>query len=115
MARGALARCLAILCLAGCIGSIGYAMATIAGYKAVLLAAGTLPRMFPLLTTAAGTMLTCDAAGLDIEVPSGARVVVVLKLVLPGYAGPEGRTRLLRARRYRIRDTPWTPRWLAGT
>ena len=32
------------------------AMATIAGYKAVLLAAGTLPRMFPLLTTAAGTV-----------------------------------------------------------
>ncbi len=31
-------------------------MATIAGYKAVLLAAGTLPRMFPLLTTAAGTV-----------------------------------------------------------
>ena len=29
-------------------------MATIAGYKAVLLAAETLPRMFPLLTTAAG-------------------------------------------------------------
>ena len=31
-------------------------MATIAGYKAVLLAAGSLPRMFPLLTTAAGTI-----------------------------------------------------------
>ena len=31
-------------------------MATIAGYKAVLLAAGTLPRMFSLLTTAAGTI-----------------------------------------------------------
>ena len=31
-------------------------MATIAGYKAVLLAAITLPRMFPLLTTAAGTI-----------------------------------------------------------
>ena len=31
-------------------------MATIGGYKAVLLAAGTLPRMFPLLTTAAGTI-----------------------------------------------------------
>ena len=31
-------------------------MATIAGYKAVLLAATTLPRMFPLLTTAAGTI-----------------------------------------------------------
>ncbi|MBW3541035.1 MAG: Re/Si-specific NAD(P)(+) transhydrogenase subunit alpha [Planctomycetes bacterium] len=31
-------------------------MATIAGYKAVLLAAGTLPRMFPMLMTAAGTV-----------------------------------------------------------
>ncbi len=31
-------------------------MATIGGYKAVLLAADTLPRMFPLLTTAAGTI-----------------------------------------------------------
>lgn len=31
-------------------------MATIAGYKAVLLAAGHLPRMFPMLMTAAGTV-----------------------------------------------------------
>jgi NAD(P) transhydrogenase subunit alpha len=31
-------------------------MATIGGYKAVLLAAAALPRMFPLLTTAAGTI-----------------------------------------------------------
>lgn len=31
-------------------------MATIAGYKAVLLAADSLPRMFPLLMTAAGTI-----------------------------------------------------------
>jgi NAD(P) transhydrogenase subunit alpha len=31
-------------------------MATIAGYKAVLLAASALPRMFPLLMTAAGTI-----------------------------------------------------------
>ena len=31
-------------------------MATVAGYKAVLLAADTLPRMFPLLMTAAGTV-----------------------------------------------------------
>jgi NAD(P) transhydrogenase subunit alpha len=31
-------------------------MATIAGYRAVLLAASTLPKMFPLLTTAAGTI-----------------------------------------------------------
>src|SRR5579864_804073 len=31
-------------------------MATVAGYKAVLLAANTLPRLFPMLTTAAGTI-----------------------------------------------------------
>lgn len=31
-------------------------MATVAGYKAVLLAAATLPRMFPMLMTAAGTV-----------------------------------------------------------
>ena len=31
-------------------------MATIAGYKAVLIAADTLPRMFPMLMTAAGTV-----------------------------------------------------------
>ncbi len=33
------------------------AMATLAGYKAVLLAANHLPRVFPLLMTAAGTLL----------------------------------------------------------
>jgi NAD(P) transhydrogenase subunit alpha len=32
------------------------AMATIAGYKAVILAADTLPRIFPMMTTAAGTI-----------------------------------------------------------
>ena len=31
-------------------------MATVAGYKAVLLATDTLPRLFPMLTTAAGTI-----------------------------------------------------------
>ena len=31
-------------------------MATVSGYKAVLLAAGTVPRMFPMLMTAAGTI-----------------------------------------------------------
>jgi NAD(P) transhydrogenase subunit alpha len=31
-------------------------MATICGYKAVLIAADTLPRLFPMLTTAAGTI-----------------------------------------------------------
>ena len=37
-------------------------MATIAGYKAVLLAASTLPRMFPMLTTAAGTVTPARVA-----------------------------------------------------
>jgi H+-translocating NAD(P) transhydrogenase subunit alpha len=32
------------------------AMATVAGYKSVLMAADTLPRIFPMLTTAAGTI-----------------------------------------------------------
>jgi H+-translocating NAD(P) transhydrogenase subunit alpha len=31
-------------------------MATVAGYKAVLMVASTLPRMFPMMTTAAGTI-----------------------------------------------------------
>ena len=31
-------------------------MATISGYRAVLLAATTLPRLFPMMTTAAGTI-----------------------------------------------------------
>ena len=31
-------------------------MATVCGYKAVILAADTLPRLFPMLTTAAGTI-----------------------------------------------------------
>src|SRR5438045_9578660 len=31
-------------------------MGTICGYKAVLIAADTLPRIFPMLTTAAGTI-----------------------------------------------------------
>jgi len=34
-------------------------MATICGYKAVLVAADTLPRIFPMLTTAAGTITPC--------------------------------------------------------
>jgi H+-translocating NAD(P) transhydrogenase subunit alpha len=48
------------------------AMATISGYKAVLLAADTLPKIFPMLTTAAGTItparvliLGCGVAGLQ--------------------------------------------------
>ena len=37
------------------------AMASLAGYKAVLVAANTLPRFFPLLTTAAGTVRPATA------------------------------------------------------
>jgi H+-translocating NAD(P) transhydrogenase subunit alpha len=47
-------------------------MATISGYKAVLIAADTLPKLFPMLTTAAGTItparvliLGCGVAGLQ--------------------------------------------------
>jgi NAD(P) transhydrogenase subunit alpha len=47
-------------------------MATISGYKAVLIAANTLPKMFPMLTTAAGTItparvliIGCGVAGLQ--------------------------------------------------
>ena len=38
-------------------------MTTIGGYKAVLIAADTLPRMFPMLTTAAGTITPGAGAG----------------------------------------------------
>src|ERR1700692_1067026 len=46
-------------------------MATVAGYKAVLIAADALPKLFPMLTTAAGTItparvfiIGCGVAGL---------------------------------------------------
>ncbi|MGB8476917.1 MAG: Re/Si-specific NAD(P)(+) transhydrogenase subunit alpha [Candidatus Acidiferrum sp.] len=47
-------------------------MATISGYKAVIVAADTLPRLFPMMTTAAGTItparvfiIGCGVAGLQ--------------------------------------------------
>src|SRR5271170_8014619 len=47
-------------------------MATISGYKAVIIAANTLPRLFPMMTTAAGTItparvfiIGCGVAGLQ--------------------------------------------------
>src|SRR5260370_5072709 len=47
-------------------------MSTISGYKAVLIAADTLPKLFPMLTTAAGTItparvliIGCGVAGLQ--------------------------------------------------
>lgn len=43
-------------------------MSTVAGYKAVLLAAGQLPRFFPMLTTAAGTITPARALVLGVGV-----------------------------------------------
>src|SRR5690606_39027045 len=42
-------------------------MATIVGYKAVLLAANTLPRMFPMLNTAAGTVAAARLDAADVR------------------------------------------------
>lgn len=59
-------------------------MATICGYKAVLLAADTLPRIFPMLTTAAGTItpgrvlvIGCGVAGLQ-AIATGRRLGAVV-------------------------------------
>jgi NAD(P) transhydrogenase subunit alpha len=45
------------------------AMATVCGYKAVLLAASTLPRMFPMLMTAAGTVMPARVLVIGAGVP----------------------------------------------
>src|SRR5260370_11505460 len=52
-------------------------MSTISGYKAVLIAADTLPKLFPMLTTAAGTItpprvliIRCGGAGLQAGAPA---------------------------------------------
>ncbi len=44
------------------------AMSTVAGYKAVLMAANVLPKFFPLLTTAAGTIRPANALILGVGV-----------------------------------------------
>ena len=48
-------------------------MATIAGYKAVLIAADSLPRMFPMLMTAAGTIAPDVVPAHDCAQPSRCR------------------------------------------
>src|SRR6187401_2178818 len=60
-------------------------MATVAGYKAVLLAASALPKMFPLLMTAAGTLspakvfvMGAGVAGLQAIASARRKVAVVL-------------------------------------
>jgi NAD(P) transhydrogenase subunit alpha len=59
-------------------------MATISGYKAVLIAADTLPKIFPMMTTAAGTItparlliLGCGVAGLQ-AIATGRRLGAVV-------------------------------------
>ena len=84
-------------------------MATICGYKAVILAADTLPRLFPMLTTAAGTItparvlvIGAGVAGLQ-AIATARRLGAVtsaydLAAGLQG-AGPEPRWALCRAAR----------------
>ncbi len=62
-------------------------MATIAGYKAVLLAANQLPRMFPMLTTAAGTVPPARALVLGAGVAGLQAIATARRLgaVVEGY------------------------------
>ena len=62
-------------------------MATIAGYKAVLLAADTLPRMFPMLMTAAGTIAPARAFVLGAGVAGLQAIATARRLgaVVSGY------------------------------
>ena len=48
-------------------------MASIAGYKAVLIAANALPRMFPMMTTAAGSIEAAKALVIGAEVKRDCR------------------------------------------
>ena len=64
-------------------------MATVAGYKAVLIAAGALPRMFPVPMTAAGTVtparvLVIGAGVAGLQVIASARRLGAMS---PGFAG----------------------------
>src|SRR6266404_1586875 len=76
-------------------------MATMSGYKAVILAADTLPRIFPMLTTAAGTItpgrvliIGVGVAGLQAIATArrlgavAANDVVVTAAVIPGKKAP---------------------------
>ena len=62
-------------------------MATIAGYKAVLLAADTLPRMFPMLMTAAGTIVAARALVIGAGVAGLQAIATARRLgaVVSGY------------------------------
>ncbi|MEM7337417.1 MAG: NAD(P) transhydrogenase subunit alpha [Actinomycetota bacterium] len=62
-------------------------MATIAGYEAVLLAASNLPRLFPMLTTAAGTLPPARALVLGAGVAGLQAIATARRLgaVVSGY------------------------------
>lgn len=62
-------------------------MATISGYKAVLLAADTLPRMFPMLMTAAGTVTPARVLVIGAGVAGLQAIATARRLgaVLEGY------------------------------
>jgi NAD(P) transhydrogenase subunit alpha len=62
-------------------------MATIAGYKAVLLAADSLPRMFPMLMTAAGTITPARALVIGAGVAGLQAIATARRLgaVVSGY------------------------------
>ncbi|MBV6434059.1 MAG: NAD(P) transhydrogenase subunit alpha part 1 [Bryobacteraceae bacterium] len=62
-------------------------MASIAGYKAVILAAGALPRMFPLMMTAAGTIAAARALILGAGVAGLQAIATARRLgaVVMGY------------------------------
>ena len=62
-------------------------MATVSGYKAVLLAANALPRFFPMLTTAAGTVTPARAFVIGIGVAGLQALATARRLgaVISGY------------------------------
>ncbi len=96
-------------------------MATVAGYKAVLLAADTLPRMFPLLMTAAGTVtparvfvLGAGVAGLQ-AIATARRLGAVVQAYDVRPAAREQIESLGRQMRSRWIWTPRTPKERAAT
>ena len=96
-------------------------MATIAGYKAVLLAADALPRMFPMLMTAAGTIAPARVLVIGAGVAGLQAIATARRLgaVVSGYdirAGGEGADREPgRALRRAGRRKPPAPRTRAAT
>ena len=91
-------------------------MATICGYKAVLLAADALPRIFPMLTTAAGTITPARALIIGAGVAGLQAIATARRLWRPAFA-PWQRSRC-RALADALSSCPWrrkTPRMPAAT